>query len=457
MGDGNVNKEKVFYDFQGKLPSVSLNENPALPPPEGLSTHPKLITDTTLRDGTQDTRFAIFSPEAKLAYYDLLHDLDNGCGRIEAVEVFIYQKRDLWVLDELLSRGYDFPKVTTWTRATPKDIKMMVDATKGRVEETGMLASSSDHHIFDKLGFKSKEEAIERYLRPILTACEHDVTPRVHLEDITKADIHGWVIPFMQRVLKETDGRAKFRACDTLGIGVPDLHAALPLGVPLLISTLVRETGAEVEFHGHNDFGLAAANSMAAFQYGAKRVNTAFGGLGERTGNTPLEQVLANYVRVYGDPGFNLEALGEMSALIAERVVPVPEKQPLIGDVFTTQAGIHQTGIERQKEAEGGLIYLPFEPSQLGRNNVSLNRVGSLSGMDGITAILNEQHRLSGGEDGKYSTASRVVKLIYDKVQEAYDGLFDDEQGRYTGHRTSFFSPEEIYQMARELEAARGQ
>ena len=60
--------------------------------------------------------------ETRLKYYDLLHELDNGTGCIEQVEVFIYQKRDLWALDRLLDRGYQYPQVTTWTRALPKDI-----------------------------------------------------------------------------------------------------------------------------------------------------------------------------------------------------------------------------------------------------------------------------------------------------------------------------------------------
>ena len=131
-----------------------------------------------------------------------------------------------------------------------------------------MLASSSDHHIFDRLSFRSKEEAIDRYMAPILNACENGITPRVHLEDATRADIHGWVLPFMSRVVEETGGKALFRVCDTLGIGVPDPYAGLPTGIPRLISTLSGAFGAELEFHGHNDFGYATANSMAAFRYG---------------------------------------------------------------------------------------------------------------------------------------------------------------------------------------------
>ena len=69
-------------------------------------------------------------------------------------------------------------------------------------------------------------KAAEKYLAPIVTACELGMRPRVHLEDTTKADIFGWVIPFMQRVMRETKGMASFRVCDTIGYGVPDPHAA---------------------------------------------------------------------------------------------------------------------------------------------------------------------------------------------------------------------------------------
>ncbi len=456
MATYQVNPERRYYDFHGKMPPITQEHEPAQIPPRSSQTHPKLITDTTLRDGSQDPRFALFSNEAKLKYYDLLHKLDNGTGCIENVEVFIYQKRHLWVLEKLLERGYPSPHVTTWIRATPKDIELMVKVSQGKVKETGMLASASDHHIFDKLDFHSKEEAVEKYLAPIMTACENNIRPRVHLEDCTKADIEGWVIPFMRRVIDETSGIAKFRICDTIGDGVPDPQAAMPFGIPKLISTLAKETGAELEFHGHNDFGLATANSIAAWLYGCKRVNTAYAGLGERTGNTPLEQMLAAYIRLYGDPGFNLEALTEIAELIDREVAPISAKKPIIGsDIFFTQAGIHQSGNKRQHTAEGGLIYLPYAPELLGRDSQELDRIGALAGMEGIVSVLNRQVKKTTGKEGKYTVASRVVKHVYDRVHEAYDGTWDEAQGRYINARTTFFEPAELLALAKEAEAGR--
>src|SRR3990172_5032209 len=389
-----VNPERVYYNYEGRLPPVELEPEPVLPPSPAEGDLPKLITDTTLRDGAQDSRIALFPPETRLRYYDLLHQLDNGTGVIYAVEAFIYQKRDLWTLDKLLERGYEWPKVTTWTRANPKDIKLLVDVSQGKVKETGMLASASDHHIFDKLSFRSKEEAIEKYLQPIETALEHGITPRVHLEDCTRADTHGW--------------------------GIPDPYAALPWGVPRLFQVLREETGAELEFHGHNDFGLATANSIMSWRYGGKKVNTAFGG-----------------------PGLDLSALEEMKQLVDGEVTPLPDRAPIIGEVFTTAAGIHQAGVARQEDAPGGLIYLPFAASLFGRKEVELSRVGSLSGSEGIISVLNREFERTGSET-RVKETSRVVKQIYDRIQDEYNGQYDEQHDHWVNSRRSFFTSEDI-------------
>ena len=455
MAEYHIDPEIRYFNYQGRFPPLPMEHEAAPIPHFTDKTHPKLITDTTLRDGAQDPHFALFPVDARLRYFDLLHELDNGTGIIEQIEVFIYQQRDLWTLERLLEREYEFPQVTTWTRAIPKDIRDLVDVSRGSIKETGMLASSSDHHIFDKLRHRSKADAAEKYLAPILTACENGIRPRIHLEDTTKADIYGFVIPFMQRVLRETNDWAKFRICDTIGWGSPDPYAALPVGIPRLISTLVKETGAELEFHGHNDFGMATANSMASLRYGCRRVNVAFAGLGERTGNTALEQVVAGYIREYGDPGFKLGVLGSIRDLITGEVCSIPPKQPIIGEVFSTQAGIHQTGVSRQDDAGGGPIYLPFDAALVGDEVSELHRIGALSGMDGIVSVLNRQVMEETGQEGTYSNVSRAVKYVYDHIQEAYDGTYDRESETLVGQRRTFFTPEEILTLAREAEDKR--
>ncbi|MHC4083854.1 MAG: hypothetical protein ACYSWZ_00910 [Planctomycetota bacterium] len=451
----SVNPERVYYNYKGQFPPVTLKpDNVASICPESPENHPKQITDTTLRDGAQDPRIALFRPEDKLRYFDLLHKLDNKTGCLENCEVFIYQKQDLWVLEKLLERGYEFPKVTTWVRAIPKDVKLLIEVTQGKVKEAGILASSSDHHIFDKLEFRTKEIAIKKYLRPIMKVIENDIRPCINLEDTTKADIHGWVIPFMQRVMKETGGQACFRICDTVGWGVPDCLAGLPTGIPKLISTLYEATGAELEFHGHNDLGLATANSIVAWIYGCKRVSVCFAGMGERAGNTPLEQMVAAMVRFYGnpDPGMDLNVLAEIAEFIDSKVCRISSQAPLIGKtIFTTQAGLHQTGIQQQLDAPGGLIYLPYSPLLVGRNREQLHLIGSLSGNAGIVAILNQELKAA-GEEEEYNSWHPTVKWLYGKVREAFDGTWDEEEGKFVNPRTEFFEPRELMEMAEEFE-----
>jgi isopropylmalate/homocitrate/citramalate synthase len=207
-----------------------------------------------------------------------------------------------------------------------------------------------------------------------------------------------------------------------------------------------------LEFHGHNDFGLATANSIAAWIYGCNRVNTAFAGMGERTGNTSLEQMVAAMVRLYGNPGLKLGVLAEITKLIHTEVHPVSSKAPLIGgSIFTTQAGLHQTGVERQAEAPGGLIYLPYSPNLVGREQVELHRIGGLTGMEGVVAILNQELE-AGGQNRRHTMVSRTAKQIYDKVHDEYDGTWDQEDRKYVNPRTTFFEPQELLEMSRRME-----
>ena len=94
-GNHDINPQRVYHNFHGKLPPVALEPEPAVRPPDSPQNTPKYITDTTLRDGAQDPRFALFPSSVKIRYAELLHQLDNGTGIIESIEAFIYQKRDL--------------------------------------------------------------------------------------------------------------------------------------------------------------------------------------------------------------------------------------------------------------------------------------------------------------------------------------------------------------------------
>jgi isopropylmalate/homocitrate/citramalate synthase len=204
-----VNNARHYHNYQGRFPPLNLEDARASLPVETAVTHPKRLTDTTLRDGAQDPRFALFPFEAKLRYVDLLHRLDNGTGRIEQIEVFIYQQRDRRLLSQLLERGYRYPEITTWTRATPKDIKDLVSIADGAIHETGMLASSIT--TLRQLGHQARGcgEIRQPIMTAVGTASAHESTRR------TYACTEGWC-SIMTRVLDETNGR-RVSHCDTIG------------------------------------------------------------------------------------------------------------------------------------------------------------------------------------------------------------------------------------------------
>jgi len=157
-------------------------------------------------------------------------------------------------------------------------------------------------------------------------------------------------------------------------------------------------------------------------------------------------------VRLYGDPGLDLTALSEIAEVIDREVIAVPDKAPVVGrDIFTTQAGLHQSGVAKHEEAPGGLIYLPYTSSVVGREGDELHRVGGVSGMDGLVAILNKELEAR-GEEKRFSLVSRTVLALYRIVHEAYDGTWDEEAGQFVGARKAFFEADELLEAALEIE-----
>ena len=250
------------------------------------------ITDTTFRDGQQSR--TPYTTEQIVRLYDYMHRLGGPKGIIRQCEFFLYSEKDRAAAYQCMERGYEFPEVTAWIRANKKDFEFVKEMG---IKETGILVSCSDYHIFYKMKM-SRRQAMDHYLSVVRECLETGVRPRCHLEDITRSDIYGFVIPFCLEL--EKLGRAygipvKIRACDTMGFGVNFTGAAIPRSVPGIIYGLHTHAGVPssmIEWHGHNDFYKAVTNSTTAWLYGASGVNCSLFGIGERTGNTPLEAMV---------------------------------------------------------------------------------------------------------------------------------------------------------------------
>jgi isopropylmalate/homocitrate/citramalate synthase len=277
----NVHRDSFPYSTLPRAIFLD-DEVPMRPAPE------RWITDTTFRDGMQARQ--AYSPNHILHLYDLLHRLDHGTGTIRASEFFIYSDQDRAAVDLCRARSYDFPRVTAWIRARTEDLALV--SALG-LQETGILTSVSDHHIYTKLGL-SRAAAMESYLKIVGAALEAGIRPRCHFEDVTRADIEGFVVPFAA-ALMELGRQARIpitiRLCDTLGVALPWPAAALPRGVPRLVRALIEQAGvpsAQLEWHGHNDFFKGHACAATAWLYGCSAINSTLLGTGERTGNSPL-------------------------------------------------------------------------------------------------------------------------------------------------------------------------
>ncbi|MCR4990844.1 MAG: 2-isopropylmalate synthase [Lachnospiraceae bacterium] len=379
------------------------------------------ITDTTFRDGQQSR--APYSTEQIVKIYDYLHRLGGPNGMIKASEFFLYSKKDRDAVVKCMERGYEFPEVTSWIRASKEDFKLVKELG---MKETGILVSCSDYHIFMKLRM-TRREAMEHYLSVVRDCLDEGIAVRCHLEDITRADIYGYVVPFCLELMKLMDEYKipiKVRACDTMGYGVNYPGAVIPRSVPGIIYALRTHAGVpceNIEWHGHNDFYKAVVNSTTAWLYGCCGVNASLFGIGERTGNTPLEAMVFEYAQLRGDlNGMDTRVITELAEYYEKEIgYKIPPRTPFVGKNFNvTRAGVHADGLLKNEE-----IYNIFDTEKfLGRP--ALCAVSNTSGLAGIAHWMNTYLKLP-----KEEWVQKNSKIVED-IKEWVDAQYDD--GRVT-------------------------
>src|SRR5512136_3127652 len=270
------------------------------------------VSDSTLRDGAQMPG-VVMKVKDRLKIFEYLHRIN-----IEKLELFLFTKSDKEAARAMIDCGYSQPEVTGWSRANPKDIDLVLEMDV--IKETGILMSISDIHIRTKMGLKSRDEAEDKYLKALDYALDHGLCTRAHLEDITRADLEGFVYPLVSKIL-ERDPNCTLRICDTLGLGVPFETAPNLYNIPLMVERLLSLGARNVETHIHDDFGLGTANSLAGYWYGANWSNLTFLGIGERAGNSELEKVLLFLVqRIEGFQKYDLSRLSEFAEYMEEHV-----------------------------------------------------------------------------------------------------------------------------------------
>ena len=389
------------------------------------------MTDTTFRDGQQSR--APYTAEQIVDLYKMLNRLGGPNGLIRQSEFFVYTKKDREACERCLDLGLEFPEVTTWIRAKKEDFELVRSIG---IKETGILVSCSDYHIFKKLGI-SRKQALDHYLGVIKSAIDAGIRPRCHMEDITRADFYGFVVPFVNEITelsREANIPVKIRMCDTLGYGVSYPGVALPRSVPGIVYGLHHYADVPsslLEWHGHNDFYKGVDNAVNAWLYGASAVNCSILGIGERTGNIPLEAMVIEYASLRGSfDGMDPTVITEIAEYFKRELgYKIPPMTPFVGDNFNvTRAGIHADGLMKDTE-----IYNIFD------TEVILNRpaevaISNTSGLAGIAYWINKHYCLP-----EYRQVTKADEIVI-KVKAEIDELYADG-------RTTLMGDDELFEI----------
>ena len=410
------NLYREIFDYN-EIPKVTFNfRSVPMNMPEEI-----WVTDTTFRDGQQAT--APFSVDNIVTLFKLMHKLGGPKGIIRQSEFFLYTEKDRIAARKCMELGYEFPQVTSWIRANQKDFELVKEMG---VKETGILVSCSDYHIFKKMNL-TRKQALDKYLGTIKSALSYGIIPRCHFEDITRADFYGFVVPFaleLRKLSVESGIPIKIRACDTMGYGVTYPGASLPRSVPGIIYGLNYYADiphAQIEWHGHNDFYKVVTNATTAWLYGASGINCSLLGIGERTGNCPLEAMLVEYAGLRGtQDGMDFTVITEIAKYFEEVIgYEIPPRTPFVGKYFnSTRAGIHADGLLKDEE-----IYNIFNTQKI-LNRPALVAVDSHSGLAGIAYWINAYYQLA--DEHKIDKKHPVVEAMKLKIDDIYT------QGRNT-------------------------
>jgi isopropylmalate/homocitrate/citramalate synthase len=335
-----------------------------------LKTEP-IIDDTTLRDGIQMPGLAV-KPKDAATIAELLSE-----SGVERIEVFHYQEPDKKAAKLIQEKKLDL-RVAGWCRAVKDDIDSAIDCG---LSEVGISHPVSDIHFKAKWPDKTHEQILANVVEVVEYAAKtNGLTTFVHGEDSTRADWSFEKI-FINAVAQA--GAECYRVCDTIGIGLSDLNAPLPIGIPAKIKAIKKETKInEIEIHAHDDFGNAVENTMAAVRAASGiwdkiYASTTYLGIGERAGNAETEKVLINLYLQYGVKKYEgkTQQLKKTADFIGKATgYIVPPNKAIVGDYgFAHESGIHTHGV-----LSDPWTYEPYPPELVG--NTRRLTIGKQSG-----------------------------------------------------------------------------
>lgn len=327
------------------------------------------VFDTTLRDGEQTPGVSL-TPGEKISIAKQLDKL--GVDVIEA-GFPITSKGEKEAVKRIVGEGLNVT-VCGLSRVKKEDIDACLDCGVDMVHTFVMTSEIQMKHALKK----SRDEVYAMAVDAVEYIKEHDVTCLFSAMDATRADLD-----FLIKINKgvEEAGADIINIPDTVGVMIPP-------AMKRLVGEVYKEVSIPIDVHCHNDFGLAVSNTLAAVEAGARQVQVAVNGLGERAGNADLEEVVMCLTSIYGvKTNLKTQYLVETSRLVEKLTgIRMPPNFPIVGDnAFSHESGIHTHGvIEKAETFEPGIM----TPEMVGHKRRIVS--GKHAGTHGINAMLEE-------------------------------------------------------------------
>lgn len=381
-----------------------------------------ILWDETLRDGEQMPGVR-FSPEEKLAIAEKLSDV--GVPLLNA-GIPVVSPEEARTVRRIAEAGLK-ARILAAGRTVPGDVEAIINSG---VTHAAVFVAASQVHLKFKLRM-TQDEVLEASVRSVRRLHEAGLHTAFVTEDTVRAPLD-----FVSRLYRAVQqaGADRLVIADTVGVMTP-----------LTFRWFLREFRRRVQprdwsVHCHNDFGLATANTLTALEEGVQAPHVCVNGLGERAGNTSLEELVMALEVLYGvRTGIQTDRLYELSQLVEELSgVPIPPNKALVGyNSFSHEAGIHTHGVLRHT-----LTYEPLQPSRVGRQRRLI--LGKHTGRAALVEKLREE-----GLQANDEQLQRLLGLI---KEESERGSKETQRALLGSYRAQFQNPglgdEEFWRLA---------